>query len=103
MSRKSRNYHRSKAPSFGMLPRFMTECAAWKSLSPVAEKAFVAVLDLYRGTNNGRLSISVRMLAEKIGCSRSHAARALIELEKKGFIGPRRSGDIAAGSQRNTT
>jgi hypothetical protein len=87
MSRRGRAYHRAKLPPFAPLQHFMTDCIAWKSLKPVSIKAFVQLARLYDGKNNGKLVMSASMLGERIGCSKETAARALTELEMKGFIG----------------
>jgi hypothetical protein len=92
MSRKSRGFRKAYYPPFGMLPNYMTDSAAWKSLSPVAVKAFIELVRMYKGHNNGRIAMGVRTLAELTGCSKSTADRALTELELKGFIGVQRLG-----------
>src|SRR5262249_15629456 len=92
MSRKSRSFRKPKSPPFRMLPDYMTDAAAWKSLSLAARAAFIELLKLYNGRNNGQLAMAGSRLGELIGRSKPTAARALIELELKGFIGIQRIG-----------
>src|SRR5262245_5527409 len=79
-------------PRFAQLPHYMIDCPAWRSLSFVAVAAFVQLARLYNGTNNGQLGMAVRTLAERLGCGKSTASRALEELETKGFIGVQKVG-----------
>jgi hypothetical protein len=46
----------------------------------------------YNGSNNGRIVLSARQLADRLGCHHSTANRALQELTDKGFIEPRVKG-----------
>jgi hypothetical protein len=71
---------------FVPLPHFMLDSAAWKSLRPPNQSTYIAIARLYNGTNNGRLAISNRMLAERITYSRATAKRSVDELVEKGFI-----------------
>ena len=52
----------------------------------MARCAWLELVRLYNGTNNGRIVLSAQKLAERLGRSKSHAARALLELEVAGFI-----------------
>jgi hypothetical protein len=89
----NRRRHRpAKSPPFVMLPHYMLDNAAWKSLSLAARAALVELHRLYNGTNNGRLAMPARDLAARLGCSKTHAARVLIELEETGFIRPEKIG-----------
>ena len=58
---------------------------AWINLSPPAFKILAGIWKRNNGENNGRIPYSVRD-AEAIGISKSTAARALQELQEKGFI-----------------
>jgi hypothetical protein len=71
---------------------YLLDCAAWAALSLAAQAAYLQVARLYDGSNNGRLVLGVRTLAERLGHSKSAAARALNELEEKGFIGVQKVG-----------
>jgi hypothetical protein len=84
-----RNRHRSNGvlgKNFLGLPRLLLQSAAWRTLKPVPRAAFVELVGVYNGTNNGWLGMSARSLAAAINVSRATAARALKELTERGFI-----------------
>jgi hypothetical protein len=81
--------HRRKGergPRFVQLFHWMTNMPVWHSLSPRAVVAYLELAKRYDGTNNGRLHLSARELAEAWGWSKAQAARAIRELVEKGFI-----------------
>lgn len=59
---------------------------AWSQLSAHAQCAWIHVVRVYSGSNNGRLAVSVRDLADKLHLSKDTAARALQELVTYGFV-----------------
>jgi DNA-binding transcriptional regulator YhcF (GntR family) len=65
---------------------FLMATPAWRSLSMAARVAYVEVAALYDQSNNGRLALSARQLAERMPISKATAHRALQELAAKGFI-----------------
>jgi hypothetical protein len=73
-------------PPFVQLFKYMLRSPAWLSLSTVARAAYVQLALRYDGVNNGMIALSVRVLAEELGCGKDTASRALIELEDAGFI-----------------
>jgi Helix-turn-helix domain len=77
---------------FVQLHHYLLESAAWRSLSLSARCAFIEILQVYNGTNNGQLGMAVRYLAERLRCGKTTASRALEELEQKGFIGVQKVG-----------
>jgi hypothetical protein len=87
-----RRRKQAKSPPFVMLPHYMLDSAAWRSLSLAARSALIELHRLYNGTNNGRLAMPARELAERLGCSKTHAARILNELEEMGFTVPEKIG-----------
>lgn len=86
--RKSNKTGRSKGQHsyFVALELFLMASQAWRSLSMAARVVYVEVAALYDQTNNGRLALSARQLAERMPISRATATRALQELTEKGFI-----------------
>jgi hypothetical protein len=64
----------------------MLRTPAWQSLLPPARCALIELLNLYNGSNNGRIAMSARGLAERLHISRATAARALNDLSERGFI-----------------
>ncbi len=86
MPKGHNNTGRSKTERFVALPHYMLRSPAWLSLSPVARSIYVELASRYNGSNNGRLVLSAREAAERVGCSKNTAARAVAELIEKGFI-----------------
>jgi hypothetical protein len=82
----NRTGRRRHGPRFVSLPHYLLDSQAWRWASLPARAAFVELVKLYNGANNGRLALAARDLAARLRCSRATAARALIELERKGFI-----------------
>jgi hypothetical protein len=85
------NYQRkrgrkNKLPPFVMLPKWLLDSPAYAALSLKARAALVELLHVYDGFNNGTLGMSVRRLAERLGCSPDTAASALHELDDVGFV-----------------
>jgi hypothetical protein len=79
-------------PRYVALRYFMLDSPAWRALSPVACKALIEMMKLYNGHNNGQLGMAAATLADRLDCSKSHAGRALLELEEKGFLGVQKVG-----------
>ena len=64
----------------------MQDTYAWRCLSPLAVKAYLRICLVYNGSNNGRLGVSARWLADKLGISQGGAARAIKDLVNHGFL-----------------
>jgi hypothetical protein len=86
MPKRHNDKGRSTTERFLALPHFMLQSSAWLSLSPVARCVFIELAARYKGSNNGYLALSVRDAAQRVGCSKDSAARALADLNAKGFI-----------------
>jgi Helix-turn-helix domain len=71
---------------FVALPHSMMETKAFKGLSATAQAAWMHIAKVYNGSNNGRLAISTRRLADVLNVGRNTAARAILELVNAGFI-----------------
>jgi hypothetical protein len=68
--------------------KYMLETPAWLSLPVIARAAYLHLAARYNGSNNGKISLSARVLAKELGCAPGTAARALIKLDDAGFIRP---------------
>jgi DNA-binding transcriptional MocR family regulator len=69
--------------------RATMETPAWRALSTTAQALYVWLKLEWRGpagNNNGRIRLSVRDAATKLGVSKDTAAGAFRELQAKGFI-----------------
>jgi DNA-binding transcriptional MocR family regulator len=71
---------------FVPIPYDMAASIAWLSLSGAAIKVYVELRRRYNGGNNGDLSLSLDEAARLLHLGKATVARALAELEVKGFI-----------------
>jgi len=81
MKKKGATTHRFVRLTLGMM-----ETKAWQSLDGNARAIYVELVMLYRGGNNGSLGLSARQAARAIHASKDTAARALVQLQDRGFI-----------------
>jgi predicted transcriptional regulator of viral defense system len=106
MARKHNATGRSRRQlsSFVALERYILNSPAWKSLPLPGRCAYIEICNLYNGSNNGKIALSARTLADLLTISRSTAGRALADLEERGFIETVRQGgfNIKTGVRRST-
>lgn len=86
MSKANRKGRSHGLGQFVQLPHFLLECAAWRSLSSQEQAAYLAIAMAYNGSNNGRLAVSVRQVAERANVNKDTASRCLVRLQEKGLI-----------------
>ncbi len=86
MPKRHNSKGRSTTERFVALPHWMLRSPAWRSLSPVARCVFIELAAIYNGSNNGFLALSARNAAERVGCSKNTAGRAIAELVCAGFV-----------------
>lgn len=87
MGREKKN--EQKAEHFTAMVRNMMETPAWRSLSQSAQALYPWLRLEWRGpkaNNNGKLRLSVRQAAQRMGCGPNTAARAFHDLQAKGFL-----------------
>lgn len=87
MGRDKRNENRVE--HFTKMVRPMMETDAWRALSSSAQSLYVWVRMEWRGernNNNGKLRLSVRQAAQKMGVSTNTVTRAFHDLQAKGFV-----------------
>ena len=87
MGRDKRNEKRSE--HFTKMIRNTMETLAWSALSTTAQAIYPFLKLEWRGpeaNNNGRIRLSVRQAAAKIGVGINTAARGFQDLQAKGFI-----------------
>ncbi len=78
---------RSKACGrFVQLHEYIARSYAWKRLSPVARCAWLEINFVYNGSNNGKLAISARLLADRLDICPTSAAKAIRDLINWGFL-----------------
>ncbi|MGJ0507498.1 MAG: hypothetical protein ACR652_10235 [Methylocystis sp.] len=71
---------------FVQVHEYMMRSYAWSRLSPLARCAWLEINLFFNGSNNGRLAISARALAGRLGVGKSSATRATDELLRWGFL-----------------
>jgi hypothetical protein len=86
MGKINRNGRSNKKPRFVSLPHYIMDTFAWRRLSVTARAAWLEFTRVYNGCNNGKIGMSERTLAEKLGISKTAAHRAINELLTFGFI-----------------
>lgn len=87
MGRHKKNEKRTE--HFTTMTRSTMETEAWRALSTTAQALYVWLRLEWRGSqanNNGKIRLSVRQAASRLGCNIKTAARAFHDLQKKGFI-----------------
>jgi hypothetical protein len=99
---RAKRRRRYDGPKFIQLFRYMLDCPAYVSLSVWARAALIEVIRGYNGSNNGKIVLSVRDVAARLGCHRDTACGALHELIDKGFIAPRIKGAFSVKFRRAT-
>lgn len=70
----------------------MAQSKAFRSLTGSTLKVWIELRARYNGSNNGRVSLSLRDAASLLGMSQTTAQRAYSELELKGLIKRRKRG-----------
>jgi hypothetical protein len=86
MAKHNRTGRSKSGARFIMLHEYIVRSYAWGRLSPLARCAWIEVQFLHNGSNNGRICISARLLAERLGCGKTAAADAILDLMRWGFL-----------------
>lgn len=82
---------------FAPLTLSVLDTPAWRALSSSAQALYPWLILEFKGSrfnNNGRIRLSVRQAAWKMGTSKDTAARAFIDLQLKGFIKVRKGASL---------
>ena len=103
MSRQKRSGKVSISAKHVRITGFEIRCPAYRSLSCYARALLIEMRDLHNGRNNGEFYLSVREAAERLGCAPATAAKALQELEDKGWIKPSQKGSFRHKQKEATT
>ena len=89
MRRKTDKTGRNSDEHFTIMVRNMMMCPAWQALTTTAQALYVWLRLEWKGArynNNGKIRLSVRQAAERIGIGINTAARGFQDLQAKGFI-----------------
>lgn len=87
MGRDRRNERQTE--HYTQLVRSMMETPAWRALTPTAQALYPWLRLEWRGpkaNNNGKIRLSVRQAAERMGIANNTAGKAFHDLQAKGFI-----------------
>lgn len=79
-------YKRKGKSKFVMIDGYVKRCAAWKAMTPIERNTYIEVKWRYDGTNNGRIGLGVRELAQELNMGNDTASRSLKALVAYGFI-----------------
>ena len=81
-----KNKGRGKSERYVKLRLWLLDAPAWKSLPANARALYIELARRYNGSNNGRISYSVREAAQALRVSLSTASHLLRNLQDRGFI-----------------
>lgn len=98
MSRRKKNNEQKE--HFASLPRALMDTDAWRALPTVSQSLYPWLKLEWHGTkfnNNGKIQLSVRQAAFKMGVSPNTAASAFHELQAKGFIALTKHASLGLG------
>ena len=74
---------------FAAIQLSVVDTDAWRSLKSASQSLYILIVLEWRGmkyNNNGKIQLSARSAAERMGCSKDTAARAFRDLQAKGFL-----------------
>ena len=86
---KHKRTGRNKSEHGTFITRRLMSTDAWRALSPKAQMSYLWLRLEWKGmqfNNNGRIQLSCRQAAEKLGVGANAAMVAFHELQAKGFI-----------------
>lgn len=72
--------------TFTALPSHITKSEAFKACNAHAKVIWFKIMELYNGSNNGEISLSVRQAGEYAGCSPNYAGKHINQLIEVGLI-----------------
>jgi hypothetical protein len=85
-ARKRRGGKKYRGEAHIRLHHWLLRSDAWLSLSTQARAVYIAIVQRYNGTNNGRLWLSVRDAARECRIAKDTATRSFRELLDRNFI-----------------
>jgi hypothetical protein len=89
MARRRKKTFGNPSGKYAALPLSVIDTPAWRALSSTAQSLVPWLIMEFKGAdlnNNGKISLSVRQAAERMGVARDTAAKAFRDLQAKGFI-----------------
>jgi hypothetical protein len=92
----------AKAEHWTQMIRATMESPAWRALSPTAQALYPWLKLEWRGpkaNNNGKIRLSVRQAAKRMGVGLNTAARGFHDLQAKGFLVVTESARLGLGGE----
>lgn len=93
-------YKRKGTSKFIQIEGWVFKCDAWRATTPNERAAYLQIKWAYNGTNNGRLAVSIRDLADALHIGKNAAANSLKGLQEKGFVACLTKGAFSVKCQR---
>ena len=96
IEQRSKHYG-SPSAKFAILLFMTLDTPAWRALSTAAQALYPWLVMEFKGknyNNNGKIRLSVRQAALKMGTSKDTVARAFGDLQAKGFIKVTKGGSL---------
>lgn len=87
--KRQKDQRKKKYRHFTIMFRDVMETPAWKNLTSTAQAIYLWLRLEWKGksnNNNGKISLSCRQAAAKMGVTPTTASRAIRELQAKGFL-----------------
>ena len=87
----------SPTGKFTTINLYVVDAPAWRAVKTTSHSLFILLCLEWGGpkyNNNGKITLSVRQAAERMGVSRDTAAKAFRELQSKGFIVVTKGGSL---------
>ncbi len=100
---KANKKGRNDQESFVKLDRCLLNSAAYRHLEAYAAKLLPLMMNRYHGSNTSEIIMGQREAARKLNCSAPTAAKALNDLESKGFIRKKQRGHFDFKHRHATT
>ena len=89
MKRAIKKPYGSPKSKYTAIMHYVVETDAWRALGTASHSLFLLLNLEWKGpnyNNNGKITLSARQAAERMGVTRDTAARAFQDLQAKGFI-----------------
>ena len=97
MTKRRHKGYGAPTGKYAAVPLSVINTPAWRAMGTSPQALFVWLLMEWKGpkfNNNGKITLSVRQAAERMGVSRDTAAKAFRDLQAKGFIEVKKGGSL---------
>lgn len=97
MNGRNKKHGREPTGKYAVMPLSVMDTPAWRALSTSAQALYTWLVMEFKGksfNNNGKIKLSVRQAALRMGISKDTVARAFCDLQAKGFIKVKKGGSL---------